>query len=233
MDIEHQALADEQRNYLAKSYGRYLETLYAHFFADKVGRIVLDGAVEPSISNFQLKLTREVGFDQAFSSFGKDCPAKKNSALPSGKDRAIVEMQRLFSQGVKKPLPTNTSERTLGETMMVLGTASAMYDSEADWRKLRKAITQAQDSYGDRFVERADEYTGRQKDGNYPNNEFDPGAIIDCLDFDEPHTIAQTKRGAKIFEAQAPLFEPYLAYAVTTCKYFNKSEVVNVSKKDD
>ena len=62
------------------------------------------------------------------------------------------------------------------------------------------------------LIEVADEYTGRQGDGSYPNKEFDSGAIIDCLDFDEPRTITQIKRDAKFFEAQAPLFGPYLAY---------------------
>jgi hypothetical protein len=113
--------------------------------------------------------------------------------------------------------------------MMVLGTASAMYDSATGWPKLRKAIAQAQKGYGDQFLKLADEYTGRQLDGSYPNNEFDSGAVIDCLDVDEPRAVTQIKHDAELFEDQAPLFGPYLAYGGLTCKFFGQTQKVNVA----
>jgi pimeloyl-ACP methyl ester carboxylesterase len=229
MDILREAVGDNQLNYMGKSYGTYLGTLYAQFFPDKVGRVVLDGAVDPTISNFQQTLTQAIGFDQAFSSFAKDCATKKNCSLPNGEEAAIAEMQKLFAQAAKKPLPTKGSERILSETMMVLGTASAMYDSATGWPKLRKAIAQAQQGYGDKFLEFADEYTGRQSDGSYPNNEFDSGAVIDCLDVDEPRTVDQIRGDAKSFAEQAPLFGPYLAYGGLTCKYFGQSQEESIA----
>jgi pimeloyl-ACP methyl ester carboxylesterase len=229
MDILREAVGDKQLNYMGKSYGTYLGTLYAQFFPDKVGRVVLDGAVDPTISNFQQTLTQAIGFDQAFSSFAKDCTTKKNCALPKDKEAAIAEMQKLFAQAAKEPIPTKRSERTLSETMMVLGTASAMYDSATGWPKLRKAIKEAQNGYGDKFLELADEYTGRQNGGSYPNNEFDSGAVIDCLDVDEPRTVAQIQSDAKSFAKQARLFGPYLAYGGLTCKFFGQSQEVTIS----
>jgi pimeloyl-ACP methyl ester carboxylesterase len=229
MDILREALGDEQLNYMGKSYGTYLGTLYAQFFPDKVGRVVLDGAVDPTISNFQQTLTQAIGFDQAFTLFAKDCATKKNCSLPSGKDAAIVEMQKLFAKVAKEPLPAKDSKRTLSETLMVLGTASAMYDSETGWPKLRRAIAQAQNGYGDEFLKLADEYTGRQEDGKYPNNEFDSGAVIDCLDVDEPRTIVRIRSDAKTYAKEAPLFGPYLAYGGLTCKYFGHSQEVTIS----
>jgi pimeloyl-ACP methyl ester carboxylesterase len=229
MDILREALGDKQLNYMGKSYGTYLGTLYAQFFPNKVGRVVLDGAVDPTISNFQQTLTQAIGFDKAFSSFAKDCTTKKKCPLPEGKNQAIAEMQKLFSQAGKKPLTAKGSNRKLSETMMVLGTASAMYDNATGWPKLRKAIKEAQNGYGDKFLKLADEYTGRQSDGSYPNNEFDSGAVIDCLDVDEPRTVAQIKRDAEAYAQQAPLFGPYLAYGGLTCKYFNQSKKVTIA----
>jgi pimeloyl-ACP methyl ester carboxylesterase len=229
MDILREALGDKQLNYMGKSYGTYLGTLYAYLYPEKVGRIVLDGAVDPTISNFQQTLTQAIGFDHAFTSFAKNCVLKKNCTLPKGKDAAITEMQKLFAQAAKKPLPTKSSKRTLSETMMVLGTASAMYESETGWPKLRKAIAQSQNGYGDEFLKLADEYTGRQSDGSYPNNEFDSGAVIDCLDFNEPRSVEQIKTDAKSFADQAPLFGPYLAYGGLTCKYFGQAQEVAIA----
>ena len=229
LDILREALGDNQLNYMGKSYGTYLGTLYAQFFPEKVGRVVLDGAVDPSISNFQQTLTQAIGFDQAFTSFAADCIKRKNCMLPKDKDAVIAEMQKLFSQAANKPFPTKkNSGRTLSESMLVLGTASAMYDSQTGWPQLRRAIAEAQKGYGDTFLKLADEYTGRQMDGSYPNNEFDSGAVIDCLDFNEPRSVQQIRIDAKAFEVKAPLFGPYLAYGGATCKFFNQDTEVTI-----
>jgi pimeloyl-ACP methyl ester carboxylesterase len=228
LDILREAVGDKQLNYMGKSYGTYLGTLYAQFFPDKVGRVVLDGAVDPSISNFQQTLTQAVGFDQAFTSFATDCNKVKNCRLPEDGDAAVAEMEKLFSQAADNPFPTKKSARTLSESMMVLGTASAMYDSQTGWPQLRRAIAEAQKGYGDIFLKLADEYTGRQNDGSYPNNEFDSGAVIDCLDFNEPRTLEQIRSDAKAFSVKAPLFGPYLAYGGVTCKFFNQDSEVAI-----
>ena len=229
LDILRATLGDKQLNYMGKSYGTYLGTLYAQFFPEKVGRVVLDGAVDPSISNFQQTLTQAVGFDQAFTSFAADCNKRKNCTLPEDEDAAVAEMMKLFNLAANKPFPTNKkSGRTLSESMMVLGTASAMYDSQTGWPQLRRAIAEARNGYGDTFLKLADEYTGRQNDGSYPNNEFDSGAVIDCLDFNEPRSVEQIRSDAKAFEAKAPLFGPYLAYGGVTCKFFNQDSEVTI-----
>ena len=228
LDILREALGDKQLNYMGKSYGTYLGTLYAQFFPEKVGRVVLDGAIDPSISNFQQTLTQAVGFDQAFTSFTADCNNRKNCTLPKEKDKAVAEIQKLFNQASTKPLPTKISGRTLSESMMVLGTASAMYDSQTGWPQLRRAIAEAQKGYGDTFLKLADEYTGRQYDGSYLNNEFDSGAVIDCLDFNEPRSLQRIRGDAKAFEEKAPLFGPYLAYGGVTCKFFNQDTEVTI-----
>lgn len=229
LDVLREALGDRQLNYLGKSYGTYLGTLYAHFFPENVGRVVLDGAVDPSISNLQQTLTQAIGFDHAFISFAKDCSGRKNCPLPDEKELAVAEMQKLFTAAAQKPIPTkNKSGRTLSESMIVLGTASAMYDSQTGWPKLRKAIAQTQKGYGDLFLELADDYTGRQKNGSYPNNEFDSGAVIDCLDFNEPRSVEQIREDAKVFAKKSPLFGPYLAFGGVTCKFFNEDTEVTI-----
>jgi pimeloyl-ACP methyl ester carboxylesterase len=229
LDILREALGDKQLNYMGKSYGTYLGTLYAQFFPKKVGRVVLDGAVDPSISNFQQTLTQAIGFDQAFNSFAADCNKRKNCTLPKNKNAALTEMQKLFNEAAKKPFPTKrNSGRTLSESMMVLGTASAMYDSQTGWPQLRRAIAEVQKGYGDAFLKLADEYTGRQNDGSYPNNEFDSGAVIDCLDFNEPRSVGQIRTDARTYATKAPLFGPYLAYGGVTCKFFNQDSEVTI-----
>jgi pimeloyl-ACP methyl ester carboxylesterase len=222
MDILRQAVGDKQLNYMGKSYGTFLGTLYAQFFPDKVGRIVLDGAVDPSISNFQQALTQAVGFDKAFAAFVTDCSKRSDCPLPKDDKAATDEMKKVLSQLEKKP------NKRLSESLALLGTASALYDSATGWPKLRAAIKAVKQGKAGKLLELADDYTGRTEDGNYTTNEFDSGAIIDCLDFADNRSVEEMKVDAQAFAKQAPLFGPYLAYGGLVCKYFETPKTIEV-----
>jgi pimeloyl-ACP methyl ester carboxylesterase len=222
MDILRQAIGDKQLNYMGKSYGTFLGTLYAQFFPEKVGRMVLDGAVDPAISNFQQALTQAVGFDKAFAAFVTDCSKRSDCPLPKDNKAAVGKMKKILSQLEKKP------NKRLSESLALLGTASALYDSATGWPKLRVAIAEVKKGKAGKFLKLADEYTGRTEDGDYTTNEFDSGAIIDCLDFTDNRSVEQMKVDAQVFAKQAPLFGPYLAYGGLVCQYFETPRVTEV-----
>ncbi|ASY16688.1 alpha/beta hydrolase [Candidatus Planktophila versatilis] len=221
MDILREAVGDKQLNYMGKSYGTFLGTLYAQFFPGKVGHMVLDGAVDHSISNFQQGLTQAVAFDKAFAVFAADCNTRSNCPLPKEKSAAIDAMKKILSQLSDKP------NKRLSESLVLLGVAAALYDSATGWPKLRIAITDVKNGKGDKFLALADEYTGRTKEG-YTANEFDSGAIIDCLDFTDARSVKHMKEDAKVFAEQAPLFGPYLAYGGLVCQYFDTPKATEV-----
>jgi len=222
MDILRQAVGDKQLNYMGKSYGTFLGTLYAQFFPAKVGRMVLDGAVDPSISNFQQALTQAIGFDKAFAAFVNDCAKRSDCPLPKDKIAAVGEMKKIFSQLEKKP------NKRLSDSLALLGTASALYDSATGWPKLRLAVAEVKNGKAGKFLELADEYTGRTEDGNYTTNEFDSGSIIDCLDATDNRSVEQIKVDAQAFAKQAPFFGPYLAYGGLVCQYFDTPKATEV-----
>ena len=56
MDILRAALGERQLDYLGASYGTFLGATYADLFPTHVRRMVLDGAIDPSLSNEQLSL---------------------------------------------------------------------------------------------------------------------------------------------------------------------------------
>ena len=229
MDILRQAVGDKQLSYMGKSYGTFLGTLYAQFFPEKVGRMVLDGAVDPTISDFQQSLTQAIGFDKAFTAFAADCKKQSDCPLPKEKDAAIATMKQLFNKSAEEPLKTQNNQRLLSESAMVLGTASALYDSATGWPDLRTAIAEAMKGESKTFLKLADEYTGRLEDGSYRSNEFDSAAIIDCLDFRDSRSIKEMKIDALTFTKQAPLFGPYLAYSGLGCKYFDAAAAIKIT----
>jgi pimeloyl-ACP methyl ester carboxylesterase len=221
MDVIRAVLGDKKLNYLGKSYGTYLGTIYAQLFPDKVGRLVLDGAIDPDATPVQQSLTQAVGFDNALDAFIKDCLQLDTCPLP--KDATKQYFTDLFDSVAKKPLTTR-SKRIATESLVLLGTASALYDNESGWPMLRVALKQASSGNGFMFLTLADAYTGRQLNGTYPSNEGDSGFVIDCLDWNDSRTNEQIAQDAQMFTAQAPVFGPYLAYSGISCKYLKGIE---------
>jgi pimeloyl-ACP methyl ester carboxylesterase len=217
MDVIRAVLGDKKLNYLGKSYGTYLGTIYAQLFPDKVGRLVLDGAIDPDATPLQQSITQAVGFDKALDAFIKDCLQLDSCPLP--KNATKQYFTDLFDSIAKKPLTTST-KRVATESLVVLGTASALYDNESGWPMLRVALKQAQSGNGYMFLSLADAYTGRQLNGTYPSNEGDSGFVIDCLDWNDARTNEQIAQDDEQFKAQAPVFGPYLSYSGISCKYF-------------
>jgi pimeloyl-ACP methyl ester carboxylesterase len=233
MDILREALGDKKLNYMGKSYGTYMGSLYATLFPTKIGRVVLDGAVNPTISSLEQTKTQAIGFDGALQAFIKDCISGSSCPLPRDQEKATEKLLSIWHNAATNPLPLKNAKgdrRTVSESLLVLGTASALYDSEEGWPELRKAIGEATRGYGDTYLQLADLYTGRQSDGTYPNNEFDSGAIIDCLDFSDERTPQQIRRDAATVAEVAPVFGPYIAYSGLTCKYFTTPKPVEVKK---
>ena len=223
MDILRAALGDEKLNYLGKSYGTYLGTLYAKFFPDKVGRMVLDGAVDPNISILEQNISQAKGFDDALGAFITNCAKEDDCPLSKDKQEAIKQIISVFTSSATNPLPrkikVKNDDRAATESLIVLGTASALYDDIDGWPKLRIALSEALQGYGDTYLDLADQYTERAPDGKYTSNTLDSGAVIDCLDWPDTRTIEETQADAKKFTDSAPIFGPYLAYTNIACKY--------------
>ena len=229
MDVLRSALGDKKLNYLGKSYGTYLGTLYAQYFPQNVGRIVLDGAIDPQISAVQQSITQAVGFDHALSAFIADCYTRKDCPLAKPSSKAIEQIVAVFHDAAKKPL-RSSSGRTVTQSLIVLGSASALYDNEWGWPKLRLAFNQAKQGEGSTFLTLADDYAQRNSDGTYSGNESDAGAVIDCLDWPDARTTAQVQAEAPQFAKQAPVFGPYLAYNALVCHYFPGVDSSSTSK---
>ena len=235
MDILRAALGDKKLNYLGKSYGTYLGTLYAQFFPEKVGRMVLDGAVDPNISILEQNISQAKGFDDALGAFINNCAKEDDCPLPKNKQDATTKIISIFTSAALNPLPRKTKvkndDRAATESLIVLGTASALYDDVDGWPKLRTAISEALQVYGDSFLDLVDQYTDRSPDGTYVSNELDSGAIIDCLDWPDTRTIEETKGDAKRFSDAAPIFGPYLAYTNIACKYLTPPTKDKLTRK--
>jgi len=218
LEILRSVLGEQKLNFLGKSYGTYLGTLYAELFPESVGRFVLDGAVDPNSSNRDRMLGQAVGFESALNAFISNCLKRKNCALTGDLLTARTQVVQLLTKASIVPLKSK-SGREVTESLVLLGIASALYDSESDWPVLRGAFKEATLGSGESFLKLADKYAGRQENGSYQSNENDALQIISCIDQNELESVSTFKKGATEFAEQAPIFGPYLAYAGFACRY--------------
>jgi pimeloyl-ACP methyl ester carboxylesterase len=231
LEILRFALGDEQLNFLGKSYGTYLGTLYAELFPESVGRFVLDGAVDPNSNNREAVLGQAIGFESALNAFISNCLNSSSCALTGDLQSARNQVIELLTNTAITPLESK-SGREVTEGLVLLGIASALYDSESGWPVLRDAFKEATLGSGTSFLTLADQYAGRQENGKYLSNENDALQVISCLDQNELETVSTFKKGVAEFAKRAPIFGPYLAYAGLACRYFpNLSSVEQIEIK--
>ena len=211
MDILRELLGDQKLNYLGKSYGTYLGTLYAKFFPDKVGRFVLDGAVDPTINSAEQTLQQAVGFDSAFNAFAADCAKQSTCALNSD---ASNQIQSKLAEIRKNPIAVG--DRKLTESLAVYGIAYGLYDKEFGWPELRSALKDLFNGDGKSLLSMADTYNRRDAKGNYDSNDASSLTVIACDDFPPSGSNVSAIKSA------APIFGKYVAYSEIDCEYLPK-----------
>ena len=233
MDILRAALGETTLNYVGKSYGTFLGTLYAELFPKKVGRFVLDGAVDPNIPMKDQNLAQAVGFDRATTAFIKECLTRTDCPFTGTVKEAQATIIATLQNATTKPLtqkkPRDNDDRVITESLILVGIASSLYDDVDGWPKLREAFTESTQGFGDTFLQLADEYSGRNPDGTFRSNDFDSGAVIDCLDWRDARSTEQFTKDAQEFAAKAPIFGPYIAYAGLHCQFFPQPKTQRVA----
>ncbi|MGB8939760.1 MAG: alpha/beta hydrolase [Streptomyces sp.] len=222
MDILRAALGDEKLSYVGASYGTFLGATYAGLYPDRVGRLVLDGAMDPSLPARRMNRDQTAGFETAFQSFAKDCVSQSDCPLGTeGEADAGKRLKSFFDDLDRTPIPAGDSDgRKLGEALATTGVIAAMYD-EGAWPQLRTALSAAmKNKDGAGLLSLSDSYYEREGDGSYANLMF-ANAAVNCLDLPPAFdTAADVKKSLPDFEKASPVFGEGLAWASLNCAYW-------------
>ncbi|QXE35446.1 alpha/beta hydrolase [Streptomyces sp. GMY02] len=219
MDIFRAVLGDKKLSYVGASYGTFLGATYAELFPQRTGRLVLDGAMDPSLPARDLNRDQTAGFETAFQSFAQDCIQQPDCPLGNTTAAEVsARMKAFFLTLDAKPVPTGES-RPLGESLATTGVIAAMYDESA-WPQLREALASAMDGDGSALLALADSYYERESDGSYANLMY-ANSAVNCLDlpaaFTSPEEVTQA---LPAFEQASPVFGKGLAWASLNCAYW-------------
>ena len=221
VDILRAALGDKTLNWLGASYGTFLGATYAGLFPTRVGRMVLDGAVDPTLTNNQLSLGQAKGFDLALRRFVASCDKQSDCPLPKTSVQAgITRIQTLFASLEKKPLPTDGG-RPLTSALAMNAVLSYLYFPPDDWNQLRYGLTDALSGDGATLLSMLDSRQGRAENGQYADNSTDALYAVNALDRPDRPGVAETTASATAWAKVAPVFGAFLAWGQLPYAYWS------------
>jgi pimeloyl-ACP methyl ester carboxylesterase len=216
LDRVRQALGESKLNYLGYSYGTKLGDTYADLFPKQVGRLVLDGAVDPKITGVGLFRQQARSLEQAFDHFAADCAANPSCAFNSGGDPASA-FDRLVAQLDAAPLPTSDG-RTLTASKAVTAVAGAL-SSRAQWGRIASALDAAGRGDGGPLLALFDDYAERRPDGTY-SNLSSATVAINCADYRWPQVNAGYNALITRIRAESQRFAQAFVWEALPCAYW-------------
>lgn len=220
LDLLRAVMKDTHLNYIGFSYGTFLGATYAELFPKHVGRMVLDGAIDPSITGKEMAIAQTAGFEKALRQFAafdatnKISPTRGPSvkqgeyASDSGEiDASMKKIASILDQLEKTPL-VGTDSRVVDGDVLSMAIASYLY-SKMSWMLLTQVFADVQAGKADSTLAGADAYFGRNEDGTYASNITEANNAINCLDYVWP-TTEELHGQLPEYEAVAPTVGKYM-----------------------
>ncbi|MBK6873002.1 MAG: alpha/beta fold hydrolase [Kineosporiaceae bacterium] len=226
MDVLRAVLGDQTLTFMGVSYGTYLGVWYAETFPWRVGRIVLDGVVDPSATAGQFAESQAKGFGRAVDSFIAHCLAEEACPLRGTRDQAVGQLEQLSRQIDAKAL--RTDGRPLTQALFLTGLLGGMYSTSL-WPTVTQGLTEALSGDGTTMLLLADTYLRRDVDGRYEQI-LQVTSPIFCMDHADRRTVAQIKADAERMKQTAAPFGDLLGWGAVTCAEWPHDAVMPAKK---
>lgn len=215
LDVLRALVGDEKLTYVGASYGTAIGATYAELFPENVGRFVLDGALDPSMSNREANLGQAKGFHTALVAYVENCIEQGSCPLGDDVDEGLKKISDLLQQLDKKPLPSGDPDRPVTEALGFYGIAVTLYNKDY-WPLLTKELEAAFDGDGSQMLFLADQYLSRTAEG-YKDNSAQVIYAVNCLD-DPVQTTPKKIRGSMDeFLEVSPVFGRTFAWSPLSC----------------
>ncbi|CUR60537.1 Tripeptidyl-peptidase B, Serine peptidase, MEROPS family S33 [metagenome] len=229
LDVLRAVLDQPRLDFFGASYGTKLGATYAQLFPRRVGRMVLDGAVDLSISRRELTLQQAVGFETALRAYVANCVDPGNCFLGATVDDGMARIQQFLADTEQSPLPTG-GERMLTGGSAYYGLITPLYERRY-WNLLSLSLRQAFDGDGTSMLLLADAYASRGPDG-YLSNTIEANYAITCLDDPASVPVSQVPAEVPAFERASPTFGAVFAYSLAGCSGSVARSTVKVPHDD-
>ncbi|MGO9343435.1 MAG: alpha/beta fold hydrolase, partial [Acidimicrobiales bacterium] len=170
MDELRAALGQQKLTYLGFSYGTYLGAVYAQLFPTHVRAMVLDGALNPDLTNDELSLEQAESFEVDLHDFFNWCNTNSTceTDLPGGAANDYQDLMSGLQNGTTlhaELIPSFGGDQTVDYGVAVTGVLASLYSQE-DWPELALALGQAINGDGSDLDAIALSYSGFQPNGS-------------------------------------------------------------------
>ena len=217
MDILRAVVAGQTKlDYAGFSYGTLLGATYAGLFPDRVGKFMLDGAVDPALGERELTLGQAKGFENALRAYVRSCISKSGCPLTGTEDDAVGQIQTLFQSVQEQPMQSGDG-RLLPITDFVNGFILPLYNDQS-WPALTQALARAFRGDGSGMMRLADQAADREQNGTYSSNGSWAFMAYNCLDYPTASDTASMRTEAEQLAQASPTFGEFFAYGGVNCR---------------
>ena len=180
LDLLRHLVGDEQLSYLGYSYGTLIGALYIDTFPEKVGRMVLDGPVDPGASQFDLVVNQHRGFEEALEAYLVECDLTNSCPFAGSLEQRLRGVSDLYDELEQNPL-RHADGRLIDDGMLRTAMVTTLY-AQSSWPFLTRMFEELQEGVTDTAIFLVDFYYDREG-GVYQNNSMEAFIAINCLDY--------------------------------------------------
>nr|WP_315545180.1 alpha/beta hydrolase [Actinomyces oris] len=142
LDVLRALSGDQKLNYTGFSYGTYLGTTYAELFPANTGRMVLDGALDPSLTYNERRQGQALGFERALRNYVAWCQSGQNCPLTGDTDAGVKQIGDVFTSANQSPVPSSDPNRPVTGEDMKQVISLLLYSPETSWGTGNEALAQ-------------------------------------------------------------------------------------------
>lgn len=144
LDLARRALGEDRLDYLGFSYGTRIGAVYAQLFPERVGRFVLDGAVDPAQSYRTAMIDQMAGFEDALHRFFAACDTEPGCAFAGdGPGGTEARFQALYQRAASDGLPVAGGDDALDVGELIGGFVGYLYGGHAAFPVLAELFAMA------------------------------------------------------------------------------------------
>ena len=143
LDVLRATNGNTKLNYLGISYGTRIGAIYADLFPDRVGRVVLDSAMDPSKRSGGEIRAEQITFSEgALRQYVEHCQAQNGCPLTGSTDEAVAQLAAFVDGLDQAPLTVPDSDATVN-TQDATAVIQRLAVKQPDWDALTAMLTPA------------------------------------------------------------------------------------------
>jgi pimeloyl-ACP methyl ester carboxylesterase len=216
LDMLRSNVGDAKLNYLGFSYGTMIGSIYADMFPKNVGRMTLDGVVDPATSYDRLTELQAAGFESNLKAYAQWCLSQdKGCPFRGSVDQVMTDIAGLLEAVQQHPIK-NADGRMLGANTLLLAIITPLY-STANWPVLDTLFENVDAGSARVAFLLADQYNDRDQNGKYTTNTSVAFQAIDCLDYTFDTDLGHMQTEAQQLAKTAPVMGPFFSYGGLAC----------------